>query len=168
LDALVEEADRVDRDDERQYYVVIVMLSGDGVDGSPSRPGHIEEMANRLLQHSVEVHNLLFASSQNSFQFRPYGLGTTGIQGRLGDVLARNTRGSFEFFSIATAFATKLPEFGREFARKHRLVSSQYRITYRLPQNPSPQPFIGVGTSRDGIYMIPTLDGNIPTRMPQR
>ena len=75
----------------------IVMLSGDGVDGSPSRPGHIEEMANRLLQHSVEVHNLLFASSQNSFQFRPYGLGTTGIQGRLGDVLARNTRGSFEF-----------------------------------------------------------------------
>ena len=56
---------------------------------------------------------------------------------------------------------------GRDIARKHRVVSSQYRVTYRQPRNPSPQPAIDVVTERQGLHMIPTLDGNVPARMPE-
>ena len=159
LDALIEEGGRLDDDNDREYYPVIVMLSADGVEGSSSQQGRFDEMVNRMIMNSAEVHTLFFVSGQGS--------GAAAIQVQIGEALAQNTRGSFERFAAASGFVNLLTELARDLANKHRMVSNQYRVTYRQPRNPSAQPAIGVATTRDGLNQIPTLDGNVPARMPQ-
>ena len=159
LDALIEEGGRLDDDNDREYYPVIVMLSADGVEGSSSQQGRFDEMVNRMIMNSAEVHTLFFVSGQGS--------GAAAIQVQIGEALAQNTRGSFERFAAASGFVNLLTELARDLANKHRMVSNQYRVTYRQPRNPSAQPAIGVATTRDGLNLIPTLDGNVPARMPQ-
>ena len=160
MDALIEEANRIDDDDERQYYPVVVMVSADGADNSSSQQGRVDRMVERMVENSVEVHTLLFVSGQ--------GLGVAAQQANFGNALMQITRGSFERIAVGTAIIEKLAELGRDIARKHRFVSNQYRITYRQPRNPSPQPAIGVATERPGLQMLATLDGNVPARMPQQ
>ena len=159
LDALIEEGGRLDDDNDREYYPVIVMLSADGVEGSSSQQGRFDEMVNRMIMNSAEVHTLFFVSGQGS--------GAAAIQVQIGEALAQNTRGSFERFAAASGFVNLLTELARDLANKHRMVSNQYRVTYRQPRNPSAQPAIGVATTREDLNLIPTLDGNVPARMPQ-
>ena len=159
LDALIEEGGRLDDDDDREYYPVIAILSADGVEGSSSQQGRFDEMVNRMIMNSAEVHTLFFVSGQGS--------GAAAIQVQIGEALAQNTRGSFERFASASGFVNLLTELARDLANKHRMVSNQYRVTYRQPRNPSAQPAIGVATTREDLNLIPTLDGNVPARMPQ-
>lgn len=159
LDALVEEANRVHDDDEREYYPVVVMVSADGADSSSSQQGRVDRMVERMVNNSMEVHTLLFVSGQ--------GLGASAQQFNIGNALTEVTRGSFERVAVASAIEDRMTALGRDIARKHRFVSSQYRITYRQPRNPSAQPRIGVATERQGLQMLATLDGNVPSRMPQ-
>ena len=70
-------------------------------------------------------------------------------------------------FAAASGFVNLLTELAWDLANKHRMVSNQYRVTYRQPRNPPTQPAIGVATTRQGLNLIPTLDGNVPDRMPQ-
>ncbi len=160
LDALVEETNRIDDDDERRYYPVVVMVSGDGADNSSSQQGRVDRMVERMVEHSVEVHTLLFISGQ--------GLGAGAQQFNFGNALMQVTRGSFERIAVGTAIIERLTALGRDIARKHRFVSNQYRITYRQPRSPSAQPAIGVATERRGLQILVTLDGNVPARMPQQ
>ena len=159
LDALVEEAGRIDDDDEREYYPVIVMVSADGVDNSSSQQGRVDRMVERMVNNAVEVHTLLFVSGM--------GRGAAAQQFNIGNALMQVTRGSFERIAVGTAIVEKLTELGRDIARKHGFVSNQYRITYRQPRNASAQPAIGVATRRQGLQMLATLDGNVPARMPR-
>jgi hypothetical protein len=160
LDALVEEADRVDDDDDREYYPVVIMVSADGTDNSSSQQGRVDRMIERMVENSMEVHTLLFISGG--------GFGAAAQQANVGNALVQITRGSFERIAVGTAIIERLTELGRDIAQKHRMVSNQYRITYRQPRNPSAQPAIGVATEREGLQMIPTIDGNVPARMPGR
>ncbi len=157
-DALVEEANRLDDDDDREYYPVIIMIATDGPDRSRSQQGRINQMVERMVENSAEVHTLLFVGG---------GLGSGAMAAGVGQQMAQFTRGTFERVAVATAIIERLEALGRDIARKHRFVSNQYRITYRQPRNPSPQPAIGVATEREGLQMLPTLDGNVPSRMPQ-
>ena len=156
-DALVEETERI-HDDDREYYPVIITLATDGPDRSRSQQGRIDRMVERMVENAVEVHTLLYVGGM---------LGAGSMAAGVGEALVPITRGSFERITVATAVVDRLTALGRDIARKHRMVSNQYRITYRQPRNPSPQPAIGVATERDGLQMLPTLDGNIPSRMPQ-
>ena len=160
LDALVEEANRIHDDDERQYYPVVLMVSGDGADSSSSQQGRVDRMVERMVENAVEVHTLLFVSGQ--------GLGAAAQQFNFGNELMQITRGSFERIAVGNAIVERLTALGRDIARKHRFVSSQYRITYRQPRSPSAQPAIGVSTERRGLQILVTLDGNVPARMPQQ
>ncbi len=76
--------------------------------------------------------------------------------------LGNATRGTFEELAVSTGFRTMLPELGRDIARKHRLVSTQYRVTYAPPDGASDQPAMGILTSRQDVTMIPTVDGTVP------
>ena len=160
VDALIEEAERVDDDDEREYYPVVLMVSADGIDNSSSQQGRVDRMVERMVNNSVEVHTLLFISGG--------GFGAAAQQANMGNALMQITRGSFERIAVGSAIVEKLTDLGRDIAQKHRMVSNQYRITYRQPRNPSAQPAIGVATEREGLQMIPTIDGNVPARMPGR
>lgn len=113
-----------------------------------------------MVLNSAEVHTLVWGR----------GLGTRdwAAQAVFGKILAENTSGSFDYFTEPADLADKLSKLGRDLANKHLLVSNQYRVSYQPPQNPSDQPSLGVVSSRDGIEMFPTFDGNISTRRPQR
>ena len=158
-DALVEEANRIHDDDDREYYPVIVMVGTDGADGSRSQQGRIDRMVERLGENSAEVHTLVLMTGR---------LGAGSMAAGVGEALAPITRGSFERIAVTSAIVEKLTDLGRDIARKHRMVSRQYHITYRQPRNPSDQPRIGVATELPGLQVIPTIDGNVPARMPQR
>lgn len=156
-DALVEEANRIHDDDDREYYPVIIMVGTDGADGSRSQQGRIDRMVERLVENSAEVHTLVLMTGR---------LGAGSMAAGVGEALAPVTRGSFERIAVTSAIVEKLTALGSDIAQKHRLVSRQYRITYRQPRNPSDQPRIGVATERQGLQMIPTIDGNVPARIP--
>ena len=135
------------------------MVATDGPDRSRSQQGRIDRMVEQLLENSVEVHTLLYVGG---------GLGSGSMAAGVGQQLAQFTRGSFERIAVPTAVVDRLTALGQDISRKHGFVSSQYRITYRQPRNASQQPAIGVATPRQGLQMMATLDGNIPSRMPQQ
>ena len=158
-DALIEETNRIHDDDDREYYPVIIMIATDGADLSRSQQGRVDQMVERMVENSVEVHTLLFVSGN--------ALGSGSMAAGVGEALVPVTRGTFERITVPTILVERLEALARDIARKHRFVSNQYRITYRQPRNPSQQPAIGVATERAGLQMLPTLDGNVPSRMPQ-
>ena len=160
VDALVEETNRIHDDDDREYYPVIIMVSADGTDGSRSQQGRVDRMVDRMVENSVELHTLMFVSGS--------GRASASMASVMGAQLVPVTRGTFERLAVPSAVVDMLEALGRDVARKHGFVSNQYRITYRQPRNPSSQPAIGVATEREGLQMLPTLDGNVPSRMPQQ
>ena len=147
MDALVE-----DDDDDRDYFPVIVMVASDGSDGSGSTPRRYEEALQRMVQNSATVHTLMLTSANNQ----------GGIASQVGANIAEVTRGSIETLALANAFTTMLPELAQRIAQKHKLISNQYRLTYKPPDDISDQPSMSIAISRSGLKMVPTLDGNVP------
>lgn len=154
LDALIEEAGRIDDDDEREYFPVIVMIATDGAEGSTGQQRAFQQMGDRLVQNSATVHTRLLRTSS--------GTGAGGRATQVGTTIGEGTRGSFETLGAGSAWVTLLPQLGADIARKHKLVSNQYRVTYRPPDGASQQPSISVGTTRSGLQVFPTTDGNVP------
>ena len=154
IDALIEEAGRLNDDDERQYFPVIVMVATDGPEGSTGLPRRLEEMLQRMVASSATVHIRLFSTGEN-FQALQVQVG-----GRVSDV----TRGTYEPLAASSAFVTLLPELAQDIARKHSLVSNQYRLTYAPPDGASAQPAIrlAISDAYSGVELSPTLDGNVP------
>ena len=159
-DALIEEAGRLNDDEERQYFPVIVMVASDGPEGSTSLQPAYDKMLQRLIDSSATVHTRIFSGDRLSAGRG--GLDNLGQQIQIGMNLRDVTRGSYEVLNVGTGFRTILPELAREIARKHKMVSSQYRITYAPPDGVSDQAVTSILTSRPGLNLIPTLDGNVP------
>ena len=158
FDALYEEAEKLDDDDDRQYLPAIVMVVVAGAEGSGQARGrNLERTMDRLYENAAVVHTLLLPSPLG-------GVGATQgrPQTRWGTDFAAATRGRFEGLGVATQYRTLLPEIAADLARKHGLVSHQYRVTYRPPDGASDQPRVQVGTTRTGILTFPTDNGNIP------
>ena len=149
-DALIEEAERLDEDEERQYFPVIVMVASDGPEGSTSQQQAYDEMVERMVAASATVHTRMFSG------------GGPGQQVAVAMNLRDATGGSYEALAIGTGFRTMLPELGQDIARKHRLVSNQYRVTYAPPDGISNPSAMGISTSRQGVNLAPTLNGNVP------
>jgi hypothetical protein len=150
LDALIEEAGRLDDDDERQYFPVILMLASDGPEGSSGREQRFEEMIRRLQENSATVHTYLASSGRSG-----------SLQTQIGIDLGDMTGGQYRAIAASSAFRSLLPELGEDIARKHRLVSNQYRVTYAPPDGASEQPAVSIGLARSGLQLVATLDGNI-------
>ena len=63
---------------------------------------------------------------------------------------------------VASETRSRVMLLAREIAGKHKRVSNQYRVTYAPPDGASDQPVMSILTSRQGLGLIPTLDGNVP------
>ena len=150
-DALIEEGERLDDDDEREYFPVIVMVASDGPEGSRTQQAAYDEMVERMIAASATVHTRMYTTGQGQ-----------GAQVPVAMNMSESTRGSYEAMAVSTGFRTMLPELGMEIARKHRLVSNQYRVTYAPPDGITSPSAMGISTSRVGIFLAPTLDGNVP------
>ena len=154
LDALIEEAGRLNDDEERQYFPVIVMVATDGPEGSTGLPRRLDEMLQRMVENSATVHTRMLSTGDH-FE---------ALQVQVGVRVSEVTRGTYEALAIGNAFRTMLPELAQEIARKHTRVSNQYRLTYAPPDGASAQPAIRIALSDDyaDATMSPTLDGNLP------
>ena len=159
LDALIERAAEDLADDkERQYFPVIVMVATTGPEASTQqRPRPFDRMMQRLLETHATVHTRMYAPAAGLW-VQPHG-----DQVRWGIDISQATGGSYDSLSTGIGFRTLLPELGQDIARKHRLVSTQYRVTYAPPDNASDQPAVRVVTTRAGLTVMPTIDGNIFT-----
>ena len=152
LDALYEEAERM-YEDEEEYFPVIVMVATNGPEGSVRvRDRPFREMMERLLANGTTVHTLMFTHPSVS----------GAPQMRWAIDIGKATGGSYRGLSAATGFRTLLRQLAEDLSRKHRLVSNQYRLTYAPPESASDPPAIRVLTTRSGINMVPTRDGNVP------
>lgn len=157
FDALYEEAERLEDDRERQYVSAVVMVATAGSEGSRRARGDaVQRTMDRLYDNAATVYTLLFTS--------PYGVGRNlgRAQAQWGGDIAAATRARYEEMVVSTRFRTLLPEVAADIARRHRLTSHQYRVTYRPPDDASDQPRIQVGSARTGIAAMPTDNGNIP------
>jgi hypothetical protein len=76
--------------------------------------------------------------------------------------MANLTGGGYQPLAVSSAFVTQLPELGRDITLKHGKVRHQYRVTYVPPDGASDQPVISFGSTRQGIDIIGTIDGNVP------
>ena len=153
LDGWLEAATRIDEDAERQYLPVILMLAGDGIDGSSVTQGRYRELKKRMTDISATMHTRMFSSIGNA----------AAPQAQIGIEMANLTRGTYQALAAPTAFRTQLPELGQDIARKHKRTNHQYRVTYAPPDDAFDRPTILVGTpARPGLDLIPTTDGNVP------
>ena len=151
LDAWVEEANRLADDKERQYFPIVVMLASDGPDDSTVTQGRYAEMAERMMAASATLHTWIFTRGN-----------LTAPQVQIGIEMADLTGGSYQALAASSAFVTQLPELGWNIALRHGKVRRQYRVTYAPPDVTSEQPVISVGSTRLGIDIIGTIDGNVP------
>ncbi len=157
FDALYEEAERLEDDREREYLSAIVMVAVAGSEGSRRARGDaIQRTMDRLYDNAAVVHTLLFTA--------PYGVGRTlgRAQATWGSDFAASTRGRYEEMVVSTRYRTLLPEIAADLARRHRMTRSQYRVTFRPPEDASDQPRLQVGSARVGVVAIPTDNGNVP------
>ncbi|MBM40865.1 MAG: hypothetical protein CL483_02930 [Acidobacteria bacterium] len=153
LDALYEEAERMHEDEVGEYFPVVVMISTNGPEGSTRvRDRPFREMMERLLANSATVHTMMFAHP--SFSGAP--------QMRWGIDIAEATGGGYRGLSSPNGFRVLLPQLAEDIARKHRLMSNQFRLTYMPPEGSSDRPAVRVLTTRTSINMVPTRDGKVP------
>ncbi len=158
FDALYEEAERLDDDDDREYLPVIVMVAIAGAEGSSqARGSNLQKTMDLLYENAAVVHTLLLPTPVG-------GVGSNvGIrQGTWATDFAAATRGRNMPMGSAIDFRSALPELAADLARKHKLVSNQYKVTYKPPRNASDQPRVQMGSRRKGVTVLPTDNGNIP------
>ena len=104
------------------------MVATAGSEGSRRARGDaVQRTMDRLYDHAATVYTLLFTS--------PYGVGRNlgRAQAQWGGDIAAATRARYEEMVVSTRFRTLLPEVAADIARRHRLTSHQYRVTYRPP-----------------------------------
>ncbi len=150
LDGLGEEAERL-ADDRDEYFPVIVIVSGDGPDGSEGDQENFDAAMQRLTETAATVHTRVLSHGNEGTR-----------QEQVGTYAAELTRGTYEVLDMPANFRTLLPALGETIAQKHALVMNQYLVTYRPPDNVSAQPGISVGSTREGLSLLPTIDGNVP------
>ena len=151
LDGMREEVGRIIDDEERQYLPVLVMIATDTGDASTITQTRYADMRQKMVNSAVTVHTRIFM-----------GQGNAGVaHAQMGIELGNLTRGSYEALAVANALRRTLPELGQLIARKHKRVKNQYLVTYAPPDGASDQPAISIGTTRQGLQLIPTIDGNV-------
>lgn len=162
LDALYEEAERLHEDEEGRYFPVILMVATDGPEGSTrvqQRP--FQRMWDRLVANNAVVHSRIFHTGMFTTASQA-GVQRGGDQMRWAIDIGEATGGSFQGLSAPVGFRTLLPQLAEDITRKHRLVSSQYRLTFALPDDATEASELRVLTTRTDVTMMPTHDGNVP------
>lgn len=157
LDALYEEAERLHEDEEGQYFPVILMVVTNGPEGSTRvRPRPFQRMWDRLIANNAVVHTRMVTVPSVT------GVKQGGDQIRWAIDIGEATGGSYQGLSAPNGFRTLLPQLAEDLTRKHRLVSSQYRLTFALPEDATGQSALRILTTRPDVTMISTHDGNVP------
>jgi hypothetical protein len=151
FDALVEAADRINKDKTPGFPVILLI----GSDFGRVRVLDQEyaKLQNIIMDKGVTAHIIVTGGSG----------GTTGAgtQTELGLNLTKLSGGRYESLQAANRLATLLPEIGKKIADSQARQAHQYRVTYERPANPKPTPSIGASVKREGAVQL-SLRGNLP------
>ena len=154
LDALVAAASAVGADTGRDYFPVLVNLATDGDEGSEAGQAEFDQAVNHMGTSAATMHTrMLYTDDGDADSSRQAMVGATG-----GQVV----QGSYETIADAAGLTASLEALAQDIGRKHALVSAQYRVTYNPPADAGPAPGISVGSTREALNLLPTIDGNIP------
>ena len=157
LDALYEEVERLHEDEEGQYSPAIVMVATNGPEASTRvQILPYSELIQRLYATNVVVHTRMFTVASVT------GVNPDAGQMRWARDIGRITGGSYQVLSSPDRYRGLLPHLGEDLARKHRLVSNQYRVTYAPPEGKFDRSAVRVRSTRAGVNMVVTFDGNVP------
>lgn len=154
LDALIAAAASMTADPARENFPVLVNLATDGDEGSDGDQEAFQAAINTMSANATTMHTrLLYTEDGNA---------DTSLQAIVGATGGQVIQGSYEAIADVAGLTAALETLAQDIGRKHGLVSAQYRVTYNPPADVGPAPGISVGSSRAGLSLRPTLDGNIP------
>ena len=154
LDAMIQAADGIAADTNRSYFPVFLNLATDGPEGSEGDQAAFEAMVNNLVTNAGTMHTrLLYTEDGDADQ---------SLQAQVAGIGQQTPGGSYVALSDAAELEASMRELAADISRKHGLVSAQYRVTYTPPSGSGPAPGISVGSTRAGLNLVPTIDGNLP------
>lgn len=160
LDALIEESDRIEKEnrDATAYFPVVVIVSTTGPEGSSPRDRDLDRMVRQFKARGARIHVVMLgtnATSPNSI------VGARQVQA--GKLLADETGGRYEAIAAATRIATLLPEYGEEVADAHEFQSQQYLVTVERPAGATGAlGELAMGLTRPGLTFAATAQGLMP------
>ena len=154
LDALVEAGDRMGKQSENRFPV-IVAIGSNAPDGSNSREQHFTKLAQRLVDASATVHATVLSSGVRAGGGRMPGGVVSDSQNIIGFELAKLTGGRYEQIAASSRLATLLPELGNQI----RAESRGYRLRARRPEGAKgPVGAVAFGISRQGVTIRTSYD----------
>ena len=160
LDALIEEADRVEKEnkDSTQYFPVLVIVATTGPESSTPRDRDLDRMFRQFKSRAARIHVIMLGTGQTS----PNSVvGARQVQA--GKLLADETGGRYEAIAAATRIATLLPEYGEMVADAHAFQSQQYVVTVERPAGATGAlGELAMGVTRPGLTFSATAQGLVP------
>lgn len=160
FDALVEAGNRIDKDKDKDYFPVIMMLASDFGRNSSAMDREYEKLQKQIIQRAVTVHFIQFHSGGERVG------GVAGaLQTEVGLAVTRLSGGRYENIAASTRLITLLPEFAQSIGQSNVRQMNQYRVTYERPGRNLPNPQrIAASLSRLRIGVQPqlSLDGHMP------
>lgn len=160
LDALIEDSDRIEKDnqDATAYFPVVVIMSTTGPEGSTPRDRDLDRMVRQYKSRGARVHVVMLGTNQTS----PNSIvGARQVQA--GKLLADETGGRYEALAAATRIATLLPEYGALVADAHAFQSQQYIVTVERPAGATgTMGELAMGLTRPGLTFSATPQGLMP------
>jgi hypothetical protein len=156
VEALGEAAERIAREDEDVFPVVVVLGSTAAGNAYVSNQA-LQRMVLRFAEGAATVHVVMLTAPS------PLGNSIAGtFQTEVGTALSEITGGRYEPLAAASRIASLLPEIGEQVARSHRWQSRQYRVTFERPDGrDGPLGRIGV-EAEDGLRVRLSRDGHLP------
>ena len=160
FDALVEAGNRIDKDKDKEYFPVLMMLASDFGRNSSAMDREFERLQKQILSRAITVHFIQFHSGGERV-----GAVAGALQTEVGLAVTKLSGGRYENIAASTRLITLLPEFAQSIGQSNLRQMNEYRVTYERPGRnlPSPQR-ISASLSRLRIGVQPqlSLDGHMP------
>ncbi len=153
LDAMIASAATV-ASGERDFFPVFVNLATDGDEGSEGDQAAFEGMVNNMVTNAGTLHTRMLYTED--------GRADQSLQAQVGPIGQQTPGGSYEAIVDVATLEANLTALAEDIARKNGVVGTQYRVRYNPPAGAGAAPAISVGSSRAGLNLVPTIDGNLP------
>jgi hypothetical protein len=160
FDALVEAGNRIDKDKDKDYFPILMMLASDFGRNSSAMDREYERLQKQIIAKAITVHFIqLHAGGER------VGSVAGALQTEVGLAVTKLSGGRYENIAASTRLITLLPEFAQSIGQSHTRQMNQYRVTYERPGRNLPNPQrIAASLSRLRIGVSPqlSLDGHMP------
>ena len=160
VDALIEAADRIDKENKKEvtYFPVIVMVATTNAEGSMPRDRDIDRMVRQFTTYPARIHIIMLGVNAVS---NTQIIGARQVQ--VGKYLTDATGGRYEAIAAATRISSLLEEYGKMIADSHAFQSRQYLVTAERPAGASGKiGQLSMGLTRPGLTFDATAQGLKP------